>query len=76
MKFCPRYAKTKITKSITRFVEHGEKIGRLKVSGTYLDLFGGDRHKNDFLENDEFALEWGEKRMDETLLYLYNSFEQ
>nr|YP_010485637.1 cytochrome c oxidase subunit 2 [Sargassum fulvellum]UVW81709.1 cytochrome c oxidase subunit 2 [Sargassum fulvellum] len=72
-----------VSKSLTetRFVEHREKIGRLKVSETYFDNFTWDRHKTDLLEYEnklrygKFALEEAKKIMDEALLHLYNSIE-
>nr|YP_009128334.1 cytochrome c oxidase subunit 2 [Sargassum thunbergii]AJP09386.1 cytochrome c oxidase subunit 2 [Sargassum thunbergii] len=72
-----------VSKSLadTRFVEHREEIGRLKVSETYFDNFTWDRHKIDLLEYEnklrygKFALEEAKKNLDEALLYLYNSIE-
>nr|YP_009058567.1 cytochrome c oxidase subunit 2 [Sargassum hemiphyllum]AIM19590.1 cytochrome c oxidase subunit 2 [Sargassum hemiphyllum]UDY71314.1 cytochrome c oxidase subunit 2 [Sargassum hemiphyllum var. chinense] len=72
-----------VSKSLTdtRFVEHREEIGRLKVSETYFDNFTWDRHKTDLLEYEnklrygKFAFEEVKKILDEALLYLYNSIE-
>nr|YP_009154079.1 cytochrome c oxidase subunit 2 [Turbinaria ornata]AJF48266.1 cytochrome c oxidase subunit 2 [Turbinaria ornata] len=65
----------------TDFVEHREKISRLKVSETYFDNFTWDRHKTDLLEYEnklrygKFALEEAKGIMNEALLYLCNSIE-
>nr|YP_010372562.1 cytochrome c oxidase subunit 2 [Myagropsis myagroides]UPE50199.1 cytochrome c oxidase subunit 2 [Myagropsis myagroides] len=72
-----------VSKSLmdTHFVEHRDKISRLKVSETYFDNFTWDRHKTDLLEYENklrygrFALEEAKKIMDEALLYLCNSIE-
>nr|YP_010418180.1 cytochrome c oxidase subunit 2 [Sargassum plagiophyllum]USF18398.1 cytochrome c oxidase subunit 2 [Sargassum plagiophyllum] len=72
-----------VSKSLTDtpFVEHRDKISRLKVSETYFDNFTWDRHKTDLLEYENklryggFALEEAKKIMDEALLYLCNSIE-
>nr|YP_009330430.1 Cox2 [Coccophora langsdorfii]ANS72202.1 Cox2 [Coccophora langsdorfii] len=73
-----------VTKSLmdTPFVEHREKISRLKVSETYFDNFTWDRHKTDLLEYENklrygrFALEEAKKIMDEAIICLCNNIER